>query len=137
MRNEFTDEDVAKKEREFFEKHFKKQKLTTPSQDSDDLTEGDVKASEVKINAQMAQTKANQLEDDRVSKKTWSHFIMGYLSIFTLLLFFTIWSGHCIKLNPVTLNILISVGFTKVVAIAYIVVKHFYPLDEIKRIKNN
>ena len=74
-----------------------------------------------------------KIEDDRFSKKSWSDFIMGYLSAFTLLLFFTIWIGYSIKLSPVTLNILISVGFTKVVAIAYIVVKHFYPLDEIKK----
>ena len=139
MRNELTDEDIAKKEIEFLEKQFKKQKFTESAKDDDALTEGDSEASEIKkrseIDTQMKQTKAKQLEDDRFSKKSWSDFIMGYLSAFTLLLFFTIWIGYSIKLSPVTLNILISVGFTKVVAIAYIVVKHFYPLDEIKKSK--
>ncbi len=124
-----SEEQIIKGDSDFNLEHLQHQAASRSDFDFNNRT----RESEVREKESLAQ----KIEDDRVSKKSWSHFIMGYLSAFTFFLFFTIWSGHCIKLSPVTLNILISVGFTKVVAIAYIVVKHFYPLDEIKKIKNN
>jgi hypothetical protein len=85
----------------------------------------------------MAQSNAKKAEDDRVSKKTWFLFVMWYLSLFTFGLFMTLWLGSCLKLKPTTLNILISLGFTKVVAMAYIVVKHFYPIDKVNKKQQN
>jgi hypothetical protein len=52
-------------------------------------------------------------------------------------MFITLWfSGKCVlgfekfcivDLNPTTLNFLISVGFGKVIAVVWIIVKHLFP----------
>jgi hypothetical protein len=70
-------------------------------------------------------------------KKQWSYLLMIYLIIFTIAMFITLWfSGKCVlgfekfcivDLNPTTLNFLISVGFGKVIAVVWIIVKHLFP----------
>lgn len=70
-------------------------------------------------------------------QKQWSVLLMFYLVIFTIAMFTTLWfNGKCLfgnekfcisDLNPTTLNLLITVGFAKVVGVVWIIVRHLFP----------
>jgi len=87
---------------------------------------------------QIGKTEVKKMEDDRVSKKTWSVFVMIYLLIFTFLLFVTLWGNYSrFHLTNVTLHILITAGFIKVVSLSFTVVNHFYLLPKKAKVKSD
>lgn len=74
-------------------------------------------------NAKLEQELAHAEEDQKM-KKRWSNLLGGYLIIFTLSMFGTLW---CKELPESTLNFLITVGFAKVVGVVYVIVAHLFP----------
>jgi hypothetical protein len=65
---------------------------------------------------------------DMKMKEQWSRILQGYLAIFTISMFATLWGARiCLDLDPITLNFLITAGFAKVVGVVWIIVRHLFP----------
>jgi hypothetical protein len=61
-------------------------------------------------------------------KEQWSRILQGYLAIFTISMFATLWGATIFfHLEPITLNFLIAFGFAKVIGVVWIIVRHLFP----------
>ena len=74
--------------------------------------------------------KINHADRNMKMKERWSLILGGYLSVFTLLIFLTLWfhgRWRISFLESTTLNFLITVGFVKVMAVIWVIVNHLFP----------